>query len=155
MKKKSQRQTSLQRRKKRALPLRKQKQISQRKRKSQRPRKGLNQNKKMDDELEELKRKKLMQQLQMQQQSSFQEEAKLQQQISQLEIAVKQFFSKEALERYGNIKAAHPEKSVQLLAVIGQLVQAGRIKDKLTDEQLKEILKRLTPKKKEFKIKRS
>ena len=111
----------------------------------------------MTDELEELKKKKLME-LQKQQQSAMQqqmqEEAQLQEQLQQLEAVVKQYLTKEALIRYGNIKAAHPEKQVQLLAVLGQLIQAGQIKEKLTDEQLKEILKKLTPEKKEFKIKR-
>lgn len=108
------------------------------------------------DELEELKRKKL-EELKKQQEEALQnqaeEQAQLQQQIDQLESVVKQIFTKEALSRYGNIKAAHPEKAVQLLVVLGQLIQQGKIKQ-INDSQLKEILKKLTPEKKEFKIKR-
>jgi len=109
------------------------------------------------DELDELKKKKL-QELQQKQQEALQrqaqEEAQLQQQIEHLEGVVRQFFTKEALQRYGNLKAAHPEKAIQVLVGLGQLVQSGKITQKITDEQLKELLKRLEPKKKEFTIKR-
>ena len=97
--------------------------------------------------LEELKRKKL-EQLQAQQQ----QEAQVAQQVQMLETAVRQVLTKEALERYGNLKAAHPEKAIQLLAVLGQLIQTQNIKQ-ITDEQLKQILLQFNQKK-EFKITR-
>ena len=115
-------------------------------------------NKKMDDnELEEIRARRLGQIRQQQEESlrqQAQEEAQLQQQINQLEAVVKQFFTKEALTRYGNLKAAHPEKAVQLLVILGQAVQSGQLKEKIDDIKLKELLKRLTPEKKGFKIKR-
>ena len=104
------------------------------------------------DELEELKKKKL-EELKNQQLNQSQEEAQLQQQVEQLEAVVKQAFTKEALERYGNLKAAHPEKAVQLLVILGQAIQQGQI-TKIDDEKLKEILLKLTPKKRDFKIKK-
>ena len=108
------------------------------------------------DELEDIKRRKL-DQLRRQQEEAIinqaEEQAQAQQQIEQLELIVKQVLSKEALIRYGNIKVAHPEKAIQVLVVIAQLIQQQNIQ-KLTDEQFKEILKKLTPKKREFKIKR-
>lgn len=107
------------------------------------------------DELEEIKKRKLME---LQQGELLQEQAEEQQQIQtkleQLETLVKQFLSKEALQRYGNLKAAHQEKAIQLLVILSQAIQQGQIKEKLTDEKLKEILKQLQPEKKEFKIKR-
>ena len=105
------------------------------------------------DELEEIRKRKLAE-LQNQQQDSLQEQQQMQAQLEQLETVVKQFFTKEALERYGNLKAAHQEKAIQLLVVLGQAVQQGQIKEKITDEKLKDILKQLQPEKKEFKIKR-
>ncbi|MFH2028744.1 MAG: DNA-binding protein [Nanoarchaeota archaeon] len=107
------------------------------------------------DELEALKRKRLAE-LQKQQETFNQqaeEQNQMQQQIEQLESVVKQIMSKEALIRYGNIKAAHPEKTVQVLVVIGQLLQQGKIRS-ITDSQLKDILTQLAPEKKDFKIKR-
>ena len=81
------------------------------------------------------------------------EQMQLQQQIQQLEMVVKQKLTKKALERFGNVKAAHPEKAIQLLAVLGQAIQAGQLNE-IDDDQLKEILIKITPEKKEFNIKR-
>ena len=96
--------------------------------------------------LEELKRQQLGA---LQQQDS--EKAQIQQQVQQLEIIVKQAFTKEALERYGNLKAAFPERAVQVLAILANAIQSGQI-SKIDDNELKEILKKLTPEKKEFNI---
>lgn len=104
------------------------------------------------DELEALRQKRL-QQLQAQQQKEQQEVEQAQQQIQQLEMMIKQSLSKDALQRYGNIKAAHPEKAVQLLIVLGQMLQQGKITT-VDDATLKNILTRLQPQKKEFKFKR-
>ena len=104
------------------------------------------------DELEEIKKRRLRELQKQQQQRQVEEQQELQSQIEQLEIIVKQFLSKEALQRYGNLKVAHQEKAVQLLAILGQAIQQGQIKEKLTDAQLKNVLKQLQPEKKEFKI---
>jgi programmed cell death protein 5 len=104
------------------------------------------------DELEELKKRKLMELQQNQQQA--QEQQQIQAQIAQMEAAVKQFLDKDALQRYGNLKIGHKEKALHILAVLAQMIEAGQIKQKITDSQFKEILKKLEPKKKEFKIKR-
>jgi len=105
-----------------------------------------------DPALEELRRKRI-EELQRSSQSQMQETAKLQQQVEQLESFVKQAFTKEALERYGNLKTAHPEKAIQLLAILGQAIQQGKI-NQVDDAQLKEILLKLTPEKKDFNIRR-
>ena len=103
------------------------------------------------DELEEIKKKRLME-LQNQQDEQLQEQQQLQSQIEQLEVMVKQFLSKEALQRYGNLKAAHADKAVQLLVILGQAIQQGQIKENISDEKLKALLKQLQPEKKDFKI---
>ena len=108
------------------------------------------------DELEKIRKKKLEQLQSMQQgniQNQMQEEAQAQEQIGQLEILVKQKLTKDALQRYGNVKAAHPEKAVQLLVVLAQAIQQGQI-GQVDDDTLKQILIKLTPEKKEFKIKK-
>jgi DNA-binding TFAR19-related protein (PDSD5 family) len=83
----------------------------------------------------------------------YQEQLKIQQQIQELEQFVKPRLTKEALERYGNIRAAYPDKSVQLLVVLSQAIQREGI-EQIDDAQLKELLKRMTPKKRDFTIKR-
>lgn len=101
------------------------------------------------DELEELRQRKLQEMMASQQD----EQAQLQQQISQLESMVKAVMTKEAIVRFGNIKAAHPEKAVQVLVVLAQLLQAGQLKA-VDDEKLKEILAKMQPEKKGFNIRR-
>ncbi len=109
------------------------------------------------DELEAIKKRK-MQELRRKQleqmQHQAQEQGQLQQQVQQLEMMVRQALTKDALERYGNLKTAFPEKAVQLLVILAQALQSGQIKT-IDDETLKEVLRRLTPKKKEFKINKS
>jgi programmed cell death protein 5 len=111
----------------------------------------------MSDELEEIKKRKLIE-MQEKQQEQFQRQAKeqeqIQNQIQQLETVVRQFLTKEALQRYGNLKIAHEEKAIRVLALLGQMIQAGKIREQINDSQFKDILKRLEPKKKELKIKR-
>ncbi len=104
------------------------------------------------DELEQIKARKL-QQLQEQQNASMQQEALLQQQLEQVEMIIKQHLTKDALERYGNIKSAHPEKALQIIAVLGKGIEAGQLKT-VDDAMLKNLLSRLQTEKKEFNIKR-
>lgn len=108
------------------------------------------------EDIEEIKRRKLMefQKKQEELQKQGEEQQQLEAQLEQLEAVVKQFLSKKALERYGNVKAAHQGKAVQLLVVLGQAIQQGQITEKMSDEQLKNILTQLEPEKKDFKIKR-
>ncbi len=104
-------------------------------------------------DLEELRRRKLEEMMAAQSQQA-QQQAQIQQQIAQMESVVRQFFTKEALARYGSLKAAHQEKAVQLLVVLFQAIQKGQVKGKVEDSLLKKILEQLTPKKREIKIKR-
>jgi len=107
------------------------------------------------DELEEIKKKKMQELMQKQQEAQQQQvdgEMQLQQQIQQLEAIVKQKLTKEAAERYSNLKIAHQEKAIQVLVLLAQSIQTGQL-NQVNDEQLKELLKKLTQKK-EFKIRR-
>ncbi|MDD5086137.1 MAG: DNA-binding protein [Candidatus Nanoarchaeia archaeon] len=101
------------------------------------------------NDIEEIKRKKL-EELKKQQQNSS-DDYQFQQQIMQLESMVKRALTKKALERYGNIKTAHPELAIQLITLLGQAISTGRI-NKVDDEALKNLLKRIQPKKDRFKI---
>lgn len=108
------------------------------------------------NELDELKKRRLEQLRsahQEQLKAQLQEESELQQQIEALEEVVRARLTKEALQRYGNLKTAHPEKAVQLLAVLGQAIQTGQLRHMVDDEQLKKILEKLSEKR-DFKIMR-
>ena len=107
------------------------------------------------NELEEIKQRKMQELMQNQQEiqeQQMQEGVQLQQQIDQLEAIVKPRLTKEAIERYSNLKIAHQEKAIQVLVMVAQALQSGQI-NQINDEQLKELLKKLTIKK-EFNIRR-
>ncbi len=107
------------------------------------------------NELEEIRQKKLQElqeQIESQQSQALKEQIQLQKQIELLEIIAKQNMTKEAISRYGNLKSAHPEKAIQVIAILAQAIQQGQIREKITDEKFKNILKQLEPPKKEFKI---
>ncbi len=106
-----------------------------------------------DDELAEI-RKRRMAQMQ-QQQSDQSEELERQQQVdAQIHMVLLQIMEPDARERLNTIKITKPDfaKAVEQQLVL--LAQSGRLKSKITDQQLKELLLQLTPKKKEFRISR-
>lgn len=59
--------------------------------------------------------------------------------------------TKEAIERYGNLKSAHPEKAIHAITVIIQLIQSNQLTQKLSDEDFRSILIQLEQKK-DFKL---
>lgn len=83
-----------------------------------------------------------------------QKQLQLLKQLEVLESTVKQYLSKQAKQRYGNLKAGHPEKAMQVLAALAQLIQAKQISHELTDKEFKVILMQLQGPKKEFKVRR-
>ena len=107
--------------------------------------------------LDDIRKRKLGELMRLQQENLQQqpdEQAQMQQQIERIEKIVRQFLTKEALTRYGNLKTAHQEKALQLLLVLFQTIQKGQVHGKIDDSLLKKILEQLTPKKKEIRIKR-
>ncbi len=59
--------------------------------------------------------------------------------------------SKEAYERLGRVRFANPDLASQAELYLLQIYQSGRLKDVVTDGQMKEIL-RLLSDKREFRI---
>ena len=107
-----------------------------------------------DEEIEELRRRKMLEyQAQLQEQQR-QAERRRQYEI-QKRIAIQQILTPEARSRLANIRAAKPEFAEQLELQLIQLAQSGKLGSKITDSQLKEILNRLQTRKREFKIRRA
>jgi len=69
-----------------------------------------------------------------------------------LKNIISKILDKKARERLSNLKLVKPELAMQLEIYLVQLYQAGHIRT-ITEEQLIEILKKLSEKK-EFRIKR-
>ncbi len=110
----------------------------------------------VDDELAELRRRKMEQmQRQAMDQQAMEDEVERQRQIeSQLRVVLMEILEPEARERLNTIKLTRPEfaKAVEQQLVV--LAQSGRVRQRITDDQLKALLTQLTPSKKEFRITR-
>ena len=109
-----------------------------------------------DDELAELRRKKMAQlQQQAVDQQYMQEEMDRQKEIeARVQLILKQVLEPEAKERLNTIKLTRPDfaKAVEQQLVL--LAQSGRLKSKITDDQLKALLQQLSPAKRDFNIRR-
>lgn len=110
----------------------------------------------MDEDLENLRKKRL---------KELQEQAALQETIEEQEIQRQEFEEQKkmilraildtnARERLARIKIARPEIAESIENQLIILAQNGKLKNKINDEQLRILLARVIPKKRDIKIKR-
>jgi len=106
-----------------------------------------------DEELEELRRRKLlaMQNRMGDEQKQSQAERQLE---AQKQALLRQILSPEARQRLTNLKMVKPQFTEQLELQLIQLAQAGKLPIPLPDAQLKLILIQLQSRKREPKIRR-
>ena len=109
-----------------------------------------------EDELEALRRKKL---LEMQGNLSEQKQAEEQQKAQDAERAkraqiLRQILAPDARERLSNVRLVRPDIAENVENQLIQLASMGRINRLLTDSDIKVILARLTDTKRETKIER-
>lgn len=105
-----------------------------------------------EEELEELRRRKLAQ---LQQQVAQQGIAETQQKefVAQKYQAMRKILSQEGRQRLENIRMVKPEFAEQIELQLIQLAQSGRLSGQLSDDAFKKLLEQIAGKKKEFKIK--
>lgn len=106
-----------------------------------------------DEELEALRKKRM---LELQQRfSQEQRQIQMQQQVEmQKQAFLRRILASDARQRLTNLKMVKPEFTAQLELQLIQLAQSGRLKTPVTDGQLKDILARLQPQRRDIKIKR-
>ena len=106
-----------------------------------------------DDELSELRKRRMAQ---MQQQAGDQQEEleRQQKQKSQIQMLLMQVLEPDARERLNTIKLTKPEFAASVEQQLVSLAQSGRLKNKITDAQLKELLRQLAPARRDYSITR-
>ena len=110
----------------------------------------------MDDELEKIRKKKLLelQQQQILSQQVDEEETERKEFEEQKKMLLRKILTNDARERLGRIKIARPEIVENIENQLIMLAQSGRLKNKINDEQLRELLSKIIPRKRDIKIKR-
>lgn len=109
-----------------------------------------------DDELDEIRRRKMQE---MQRSAADQQMAEEQKRAQDLERArkqqiLRQILSPEARERLGNVKLVRPDLAENVENQLIQLAGMGRVNRMITDDELRDILEKLTATKKETRIER-
>jgi len=109
----------------------------------------------MDEDLEKLKKKRLEElQKQQFQDSMNQQEEQKEEFESQKKMILRNILTTDAKERLGRIKVARPELAESIENQLIMLAQNGRLKNKINDEQLRMLLSKLIPKKRDITIRR-
>ncbi len=73
---------------------------------------------------------------------------------SQMQMMLMSILEPDARERLNTIKLTKPDFAGAVEQQLVQLAQSGRLKNKITDSQLKELLRQLAPKKRDYSITR-
>jgi len=107
----------------------------------------------MDEELENLRKKKIQE---IQQQASYQDEQEAQKKQfdNQKKAILRSILTTEARSRLARIKIARPEVAENIENQLIMAASNGQLKNKINDEQLRMLLQKAIPKKRDIKIKR-
>ncbi len=108
----------------------------------------------MDErELEEIRRRKLLELQRQRELEELRRQQELQRQIElQKREILRRILEPEARERLARVKLAHPDIAEAVENQLIALAQAGRIRQKISDEVLVSILKQISSKRREPKI---
>lgn len=80
------------------------------------------------------------------------EQQELLSQIQAAENIAKNFMTREAIQRYGNLKLTHQTLAIKAILIISKAAKLGQLKQKIDDQTFKNILSQIKEPKQEFKI---
>jgi len=106
-----------------------------------------------EDELDAIRRQKLMELPQAQTQAAAEQQYREQVQ-AQRQTILRQILTPEARERLGRIELAYPELKENIENQLIQLAQSGRVQRQIDDATLRQILERVIPRRRDIKIER-
>ena len=107
-----------------------------------------------DEELEELRRRKL-QELSVQQEQASDAREKQAALESQRQAILRGILSPEARERLGRLRTAYPQIAASVESQLIMLAQSGRLgNQRIDDDTLRQILEKVVPQKREITIQR-
>lgn len=110
-----------------------------------------------DDELEELRKKKMEQLQEQQQQGDGANEAADAQRDAaeaQKEALLRQYLSDGARKRLNSVRMSKPERAEKVEQQILALAQSGRIQGRIDEEKMKQLLKELSSDSQSFNVRR-
>ena len=102
-----------------------------------------------EEEIEKIKRRKMMEL--MSSQGSDEEEQRKEEEMARQNI-LRRILEPDARERLARIKLARADIAAAVENQLILLAQSGRIYNRISDDELKEILRKLTSKKREIRI---
>jgi programmed cell death protein 5 len=104
-----------------------------------------------DDELANLRKRKLLNmQAQQQQMAMVQEEQQALE--GQKQAILRGMMTPDARERLGRVKTAYPEVVAEIERELVMLASSGRLAQKIDDDTMKNLLSKMMPKKRDIKI---
>lgn len=106
-----------------------------------------------EEELELLRQKRLQELQAIQAQRAAQEE-QFRQVDAQRQLVLRQILTPEARERLANLRMTRPDIVASVEDQLIMLVQSGRITQVIDDAALRQVLRRVVPRKREIKIER-
>jgi programmed cell death protein 5 len=108
----------------------------------------------MDDaELEELRRRKMTElQRQGEQQAAMEQQAQAME--AQRQAILRQLLTSEARDRLANVRMAYPDVARSVEDQLIRLAQMGQINQQVDDPTLKQILRKVSPQKRDISIER-
>lgn len=106
-----------------------------------------------EEELEAIRKKKIQElQLQAQQQEALEEQQRIIE--AQRQNIMRKILTPKARERLGRLKTARPELVSNIEDQLIALARSGRVVGQIDDDELRKLLSKIMPRKREIKIER-